>query len=67
VTKIGTDGSFGFYYAAGSTGLYVVNVVWDKVLRNVKNDYDLKRLYLENGMFKLIQYLVEREKGFFTY
>ncbi len=49
VTKIGTDGYFGFYYAVDTPGLYVVNVVWDTSLRKVKKDHDLKRVYLEKG------------------
>jgi len=49
VTQLGDDGRFGFAYAVKNPGLYVVNVVWDKALRNVKKDHNLKRVYLENG------------------
>ncbi|TRX72111.1 TlpA disulfide reductase family protein [Carboxylicivirga sp. M1479] len=50
VTTISADGRFGFNYPVDKAGLYVLNVVWDKALRSVKKDHDLKRLYLEDGV-----------------
>ncbi|WP_430813278.1 TlpA family protein disulfide reductase [Carboxylicivirga sp. RSCT41] len=49
VTSLGSDGRFGFAYAVDEPGLYVVNVMWDKSLRAVKKDHNLKRVYLEKG------------------
>lgn len=49
VTQLGNDGRFGFVYSVDEPGLYVINVVWDKALRVVKKDHNLKRMYLENG------------------
>jgi len=49
VTKLGAEGRFGFNYAVEQAGLYVINVVWDQALVNVKKDHNLKRVYLEKG------------------
>ncbi len=50
VTTISGGGRFGFVYPVDEPGLYVLNVVWDKALRPVKKDHDLKRVFLENGV-----------------
>lgn len=50
VTAIAKDGRFGFNYPIDEQGLYVLNVVWDKALRNVKRDHDLKRVFLDKGV-----------------
>jgi thiol-disulfide isomerase/thioredoxin len=48
-TLAGKHGDFGFSYAIDEPGLYVLNIVWESVQRNVKKDHDLKRFYLEKG------------------
>jgi thiol-disulfide isomerase/thioredoxin len=58
-SQIGENGRFGFKQAVADPGLYVVNVVKSKTQIKDIRDYDLTRLYLENGAMVN----VEIEKG----